>query len=357
MNKKEHEFFHGIESVLTKTPSKLIWYVPMIINGLIFTFILWISLSEVDVITNAMGKIIPSTRMQVIQPKETGVVENIFVKKGDKVVKGQKLIGLRKDIEQIEYTLLEKKFHLLTGKKMALENFDSFLTKGVFKKIRSDEVPKEFLKEENRLLESKINSYRTEKTSLQSKVDSTNHEKSILEKEIEKSEKLLPFYTKNVEQIEALNKDGLESGAFLDEKKKELIEKEGELDIMKSKLKKLQSDIDISFYELEQLEKTTKKETLQELRDVDSELSQVFSELSKMKHTLKQKIVVSPVNGVVHNLTAYTIGKVIQQGEIVMQIVPDNTPLEVEANILNKDIGFIKVGQSVKVKIDSFPFT
>ncbi|RXJ97334.1 hypothetical protein CRV00_00405 [Malaciobacter molluscorum] len=62
-------------------------------------------------------------------------------------------------------------------------------------------------------------------------------------------------------------------------------------------------------------------------------------------------------NGTIYNLTNTNSGKVVQSGEIIMQLIPNDAPLEVEAKVLNKDIGFVKQGQRVKVKLDSFKFT
>ena len=65
----------------------------------------------------------------------------------------------------------------------------------------------------------------------------------------------------------------------------------------------------------------------------------------------------SPVDGVVQQITTHTIGGVVAAGETVMMIVPDDAELEIEAFFENKDIGFVKIGQQVEIKIDAFPFT
>lgn len=80
------------------------------------------------------------------------------------------------------------------------------------------------------------------------------------------------------------------------------------------------------------------------------------SELTKAEKRFELQQLASPVDGTVHGLSSFTIGGVVTSGEDVISIVPDDTPLIIEATIANQDIGFIKKGQAANVKVDTFPF-
>jgi hemolysin D len=78
-----------------------------------------------------------------------------------------------------------------------------------------------------------------------------------------------------------------------------------------------------------------------------------------IKATMKetQTRLTAPISGVVQQLSITTVGQVVASGQSLMTIVPDHAPIEIEAMILNRDIGFVKVGQPVTIKVDAFPFT
>ena len=80
-------------------------------------------------------------------------------------------------------------------------------------------------------------------------------------------------------------------------------------------------------------------------------------ELIKLGQLRKANKIVSPIDGEVQQLAVHTIGGVLQPAQALMVIVPENPKLEVEVLLENKDIGFVREGQSVEIKIDAFPYT
>ena len=100
-----------------------------------------------------------------------------------------------------------------------------------------------------------------------------------------------------------------------------------------------------------------KRELLQQLLQARKHFQQSKSELNKIKLREALRSLRSPVSSFVKELKVNTQGGVVAPAEVLLSIVPDDQPLEVEAFVLNKDIGFIEVGQSIAVKIESFPFT
>ena len=99
------------------------------------------------------------------------------------------------------------------------------------------------------------------------------------------------------------------------------------------------------------------KETTKRIREITSEVSALAPEVEKSKYSLNSKSIRASVDGVIYNLKQHRSGKVVQSGEVIMELIPNDSPLEVQTKVLNRDIGFISVGQKVKVKLDSFKFT
>lgn len=138
---------------------------------------------------------------------------------------------------------------------------------------------------------------------------------------------------------------------------KEYIKQEEDIKIKEAEKSKLQAQFNITKQELEQFKNNTLKDTVKRQNEVLSELSTLVEEVDKSNYILDSKSIRASVDGTIYGLTNSNSGNVVQSGEIIMKLIPDNTPLEVEAKVLNKDIGFINVGQKVKVKLDSFKFT
>lgn len=86
-------------------------------------------------------------------------------------------------------------------------------------------------------------------------------------------------------------------------------------------------------------------------------LKSLIPEVNKSDYLLQSKAIVASEDGMIYNLNNSTSGRVVQSGEIIMELIPSSSPLEVEAKVLNRDIGFIHLNQRVKVKLDSFKFT
>ena len=118
MKKENSDFLSGIESILSTRPSKLLWLVPSLIGMLVLFIILWLTFSQIDVIAPSLGKTIPSSRMILIQAKETSTIEKINVKNGQSVKKGDLLVEFRNNVENFDNSSMKAKYETLLLKKI-----------------------------------------------------------------------------------------------------------------------------------------------------------------------------------------------------------------------------------------------
>lgn len=358
MKKDNIEFLSGIESIVSSSPFKLLWLIPLLIGVFFISLILWLTYSHVDVIAPSLGKTIPSSRMIYIQPKETSIVKRVLVKNGQRVKKGDVLLEFKDDIETFDSSGIKIKYQIALSKKLyyyALIDYIKYNKK--LKLIENSELLSSFQKRVNSEYESSIFSYDSEITSLKAKIKKINFEKKMISAELQKQLKILPYVEDKLKQIEALVLKGLESQIILKDLEKEYIEIEQNIIIKKEEKQKLQTQLQIAKKELEQFKNNTLKELIKKYSDVSNEVESLIPDLKRSNYLLKTKTITSPLDGEIYNLKNITVGKVLQLGEVIMEIIPKNSPLEVEAKVLNRDIGFVSVGQKVKVKIDSFKFT
>src|SRR5690606_35115412 len=101
----------------------------------------------------------------------------------------------------------------------------------------------------------------------------------------------------------------------------------------------------------------TRREWLDKLHDAERRSSSLQQELVKAESRGKLMSLTAPVDGVVQQLAVHTLGGVVTAAQALMVIVPRNGPIEVEALLPNKDIGFVRQGQEVAVKVETFSFT
>lgn len=355
MKKENIDFLTGIESILAIRPSKMVWLIPLLIGSLILFIILWLTFSQIDVVASSLGKTIPSSRMILIQVKDTSTIEKIYVKNGQSVKKGDLLVDFKSNVEEFDNNNMKVKYEILDIKKKFLEKFISYIANNIQNKDLNSEVS--LFNLANEKLSSYISSYNTEIASLTSKIEKVVYEKKMVESEINKLTQLLPFIKYKVEQMKKLVDKGLEAEISLKNLEEEFIEKSSNINVKNDEVKKLSAELEISKKELLQFKNNIRKELIEDLNKTTDELNTMKSEVSKSNYLLQSKSIFASEDGFIYNLNNGTSGRVIQSGEVIMELIPTTSPLEVEAKVLNKDVGFIHIGQKVKVKLDSFKFT
>lgn len=357
MKKENSDFLSGIESILATRPSKLLWLIPSLIGALVLFIILWLTFSQIDVIASSAGKTIPSSRMILIQSKDTSTIEKIYVKNGQSVKKGDLLVEFKNNVENFDNNSIQVKYEVLLLKKIFLDQLISYINNNHKNQIISEDISAPLLKIANDKLNSHISSYNTEIASLAMKIEKVTYEKKMVETENNKLIELLPFTKYKLEQMKKLVEKGLEPEISLKDLEEEFIEQKSNINIKKEEIKKLNAEYEISQKELLQFKNNIKKELIEDLNKTTDELNTMLPEMNKSNYLLESKSIYASENGFIYNLNNGTSGRVIQSGEVIMELIPESSPLEIEAKVLNRDIGFVHIGQEVKIKFDTFNFT
>lgn len=357
MKKENSDFLSGIESILATRPSKLLWLIPSLIGALVLFIILWLTFSQIDVIASSAGKTIPSSRMILIQSKDTSTIEKIYVKNGQSVKKSDLLVEFKNNVENFDNNSIQVKYEVLLLKKIFLDQLISYINNNHKNQIISEDISVSLLKIANDKLNSHISSYNTEIASLAMKIEKVTYEKKMVETESNKLIELLPFTKYKLEQMKKLVEKGLEPEISLKDLEEEFIEQKSNINIKKEEIKKLNAEYEISQKELLQFKNNIKKELIEDLNKTTDELNTMLPEMNKSNYLLESKSIYASENGFIYNLNNGTSGRVIQSGEVIMELIPESSPLEIEAKVLNRDIGFVHIGQEVKIKFDTFNFT
>ncbi|RRD53762.1 HlyD family type I secretion periplasmic adaptor subunit [Campylobacter rectus] len=307
----------------------------------------WLILAKVDVVVSAQGKVIPSGEIKILKPLESGVVSKIFVKESDRVKKGDILI-------QIDPTVTDAS---LSSKQddLAVINSDIAL---LYALINESNLSKD---EINKLNSSQLNLYNSQRQILASTYESNKAKLNSAKLDIKANEsevnRLSLLLNKEEEAKVRLQKVlDLIAKKEYEEVSKNIINLKEQKDIALYRLKESNKKLEEIIEENEKAIKTIKSSWIETSLSKEKEKRELSAQINAILFSNKTQQIKSPVDGFVGKLLIHTEGGVVSPNDNLISIVPSDAPLIIKANVLNKDIGFLKLGQEVAIKIDTFSF-
>ena len=307
----------------------------------------WLILAKVDVVVSAQGKVIPSGEIKILKPLESGVVSKIFVKESDRVKKGDILI-------QIDPTVTDAS---LSSKQddLAVINSDIAL---LYALINESNLSKD---EINKLNSSQLNLYNSQRQILASTYESNKAKLNSAKLDIKANEsevnRLSLLLNKEKEAKVRLQKVlDLIAKKEYEEVSKNIINLKEQKDIALYRLKESNKKLEEIIEENEKAIKAIKSSWIETSLGKEKEKRELSAQINAILFSNKTQQIKSPVDGFVGKLLIHTEGGVVSPNDNLISIVPSDAPLIIKANVLNKDIGFLKLGQEVAIKIDTFSF-
>jgi len=295
--------------IAQKTTASMV--VLMLIAAVFTGIIVWAYFARVEEITRGEGRVIPSSREQVIQSLEGGILEQMNVKEGDVVEAGQVLL-------KIDPTRAGASYREAQSKALAL--------KGQLARLRSEAYGQPLVFPTDVIAVPSIVSAETE---------AYNARKQALEEGIAGLQKSLSLANGELAVSERLAKQGLIS------------------DVEILRMKRQANDFNL---QISERRNKYRSDANAELTRVESELAQSVENAAGREDVMKRTTLTAPLKGIVKNVRVNTIGGVIQQGQDIMEIVPLEDKLLVEAKILPADVAFLRPGLDATVKISAYDF-
>ncbi|MDD5168552.1 MAG: HlyD family type I secretion periplasmic adaptor subunit [Syntrophales bacterium] len=348
--------YHDFKPILTeieeRPPNPLGTIFLWTIISLMLVILLGLYLVKVDIVVTARGKIIPLGDVKVVQPLETGVVTGVHVREGDYVKKGAILMEIDPSIDKAD---LEGKEKNLQNSRLAMRRVNAILAAEEFtpsgKRGSSDAVKTQLAhyNAQKNLYESTLKEKEKEYRETLSALNS-------LKEEI-RSLKTILGHTREDERRQ---KNLVEIGALADnkyrDKVKERMNVEKELDVKTGQADQTATKLERIKDEIETFKHTFQDKLLTEFTTNLQSKNSLEAEVESIRFKQGKKFIISPVNGYIHLLPVKTIGGVVTTAQPVVTIVPEEAPLVVNAVVFNKDIGFVKEGQTSVIKVDTFDF-
>lgn len=315
----------------------------------------WAIIGDVDIIANAQGKIIPSAHVKSIQPLETGIVRAIHVQDGQSVKKGDKLIELDPTDTEADRSRLKKQYDALRvemARLTALLNADPIKTY-----LPPDDIPDDLIALHRSYLESQIAEQKAERLSLEGEANQKSAEIRTIKANIKRLQKVIPSIRQRVNAKLKLVEKGIATRMLVSELEQELFNQEGQLEVEKEKLAEAEAALNTTTARLNHLDAEFRRDIHAQLSEARDEAQSIEQEFIKAADRHRKQALISPVDGTVQQMEIHTVGGVVTPAQVLMIVVPANSKLEIEAMVLNKDIGFVKSEQAAELKVESFPFT
>jgi adhesin transport system membrane fusion protein len=347
-------YMRSLSSAVVQRSPKHLMIIVFIMFAAFLTAIFWMNWAEVDVVVRGSGKVIPSQQVQIVQSLEGGVVSEILVSEGDFVKANQALLKLSDVAFSSSFQENRFLYSELLARSIRLQaesggaDFDAKdiaidIDPIVLESERSlFESNRQQLNETLSILREQINQQNSALEEAQSKVRRLKVTVSLLMQEIKIKEPLVK--NRIISEID-----------FLQLRQREA-EAEGELDIAGISIPRIRSAIEEAKGKLEQNRLDFSNKAKLELNVTLAELSRVSETQTALQDRVTRTTLRSPVDGVVKQLHANTIGGVVSPGNKILEVVPLGDSLLVEVQIKPADIASIGIGQLTRLKFSAYDF-
>jgi len=328
----------------------------LMISLVVISLIIWAGFTQVDEIAVTDGEVIPSKHVQAIQHLEGGIIAEIKVVEGELVENGQTILILDGTAVKRDLSALRARRVASQYKALRLKSFINNTTPD-FTEIEGEKANDELVNEQLKSFTSMIEAREDERDVITEQI---TQKQSALEG-LEEKKKTLEENVKLVNEERGLKEQLYKKGhlsrfKFL-EIQKQANEINGELQETEPAITQAQNAISEYKNRLDSLGSTSIDEAYKELSLVEGDQAQINESIKKLEEQVGRLEVKSPSYGYVKVLNIKTIGGVIESGKILAEIVPLEGNLIVETQIQPKDIGHIRTGLPVKIKVGSYDYS
>ncbi len=336
-----------------RPPSYVVRMVTLGICAMTAIGLLFASLAKMDIVVSAQGKVIPAGKSKVIQPLEPGVVRAVHVRDGQSVHAGDVLIeldptstGADRDRVQREYWEAQADVLRTTAQ---LEGKKSF--------VPPAEMPMEIKANQTVILQGRNAEQHAKMASLDADMTKRRADVEAIQTNVTQLKSSLPLIAQKYQMREELAKTGHIAQTTVIDSKLELINAEKELAVQGSRLKESTANYQAAVEQRSQALAEFKARTSTELVEAVKKRDAAQQEYIKANQRWSQQTLKAPIDGVVQQLAVTTVGGVVTAAQPLLTVVPENTPLEIEAQVVNRDVGHLRVGQWVINKVETYDFT
>ena len=319
--------------------------------GLGAALLAWALIAHLDIVATAPGRLVPSSQVKTVQSAEPGIVREILVREGDRVAPGQVMLRLDATVAGADAAAVAGDLML---RRITVRAIDAELAGRPLQPADGDAAPvfsqvrAHFAARRQALLDALA---QEEQAGARARSDLLAARRLR-----DKLATTLPMLQQSADSHDRLHREGFVGELMAAEKRREALEREGDLKVQEAAVEALGAAVAQSERRREQLRSAYRAELLREGVDAAATVQRLEQESHKNGLRAQLMEIRAPQEGIVKELAVHTPGAVVQAGSTLLQVVPTGERLHAEALLANEDIGFVEVGQPVKMKLAAYPF-
>jgi hemolysin D len=317
----------------------------------------WACLGSIDVVAVAQGRVIPDGRIKTVQAPDNGVVRAIHVRDGQRVAEGDALIDMdptvsEAEVEQAREALMVAQID--RARAQALLDFanraDTFVAwpEGLDPQTRATQEA---------IVAARISEHRAMREQAAQELAQRRADRAMVAADVTRIEQQLPLAEQQLTSFRSLEERGFAPRLRVAEIEERTIGMRQDLVIRRAELGRSRAAEAMASQRLANIDATFRREVLDAFNEADAAARLRSEELTIAQDRMGRTTLTAPATGIVQQLQVHTVGGVVRPADALLVIVPDGSMLVVDAMVLNRDAGFVREGQEVRVKLEAFPFT
>ncbi len=343
-----HEFKPVLSEIEDSPVSPLGRFTFWTVVSIMIITVLWLTIGKVDIVVSARGIVIPDGEAKIIQPLDTGVISKILVKEGDLVKKGQPLMEIDPATTEPELESVQKN---LEDTLLEIKRLNATASGTEFN--ASNEISETAQIQQN-LYNASISAKENQIAVKKLELSKTEEELKASRAEVSAKQQILG----STKDKEKRMKNVLDVIAYDDyqEVLNQIKTLEADVTKLNHQINELNTQKVQTLKEINAIEDEFKAQNLEKLADKTKSANELKSNADQIIFRNTKQTITSPCDGYVDKLFIHTVGGVVTPAQQLFAVTPVETPLLIKATVLNQDIGFVKEGMNVSVKIDTFNF-
>jgi hemolysin D len=350
----ELEFLPGALEIID-TPASPVGRLMMgVIVLLVIVAVTWACIGKLDIIAVANGRLIPAGNVKMIQPLEIGVVKRIAVTEGDHVRAGDVLVELdptttEADVGKIARDLMQARLDAARLSAQLAEDESAF--------VASPDADPALVDAERRQLRTGLAQHRAKLAGIEQQIKQKTAERDESIANIAKIDATLPLLREKESMYRQLAEQKLTGRVNLIEAERQLVEAIHTRVATEHHVEGAVAQIAALVQQRKQTEEELRDQDMKDLAKANQTAAQLSQEEIKARQRTGLQTLRSPTEGTVEQISVHTIGGVVTPAQTLMVVVPDESKVEIEATLPNRDVGFVQVGQPAEIKVEAFNYT
>lgn len=353
--RQDTEFMPEVEGAILQDSPWLTRATVWAVSACLLAALVWAHFAVLEEVTTGEGKAIPSSKVQVIQNLEGGIVSEIFVREGQIVDKGDTLLRLD------DTRFLSNQGETEADRLALVARIERLSAEA---EGRAPVLAEEIMRDAPRLAEDELALYRSRQQRLQ------GEQRTLGEQLRQKEQELAEFRSKAAQYRSSLgllqqelnmSQPLVASGAIAEVEmlrlRRSAVEMRGSLDATNLAIPRAEAAMAEIKSKMQESEVTFRSDALKELNETRTQLQKITATSVAIQDKVTRTTVTSPVRGVIKQLKVNTIGGVVQPGSDMLEIVPLDDSLLIEAKVRPQDVAFLHPGQKAMVKFTAYDYT